>query len=401
MKKILSLDGGGSWAILQLLTLKERFKNVFPELKGHDILKQFDLVIANSGGSIVLAALVENWSVDKAIELFSDKSNRELIFSNNTFKEMFWPVWFTRRMGIGPKYSTKRKREAFEQLFPNSATMLMSEIAKFIGKEEIKFIVCTYDALNNKAKFFRSYTPPGYDDEFISLVKAIHGSSNAPVQYFDFPARIKSSSGVFYELWDGALGGFNNPVAAGVIEAQRLGFDLDTLLVISLGNGSKIMSNREKEAFYNIKEDTIRNKAKKLKFKYYKSQFNYFKSTILNQAKVILYTPPDWANFVTLSLLSRNSQKYLEASNRIIRLSPLVYEEGTKTPIARSLVNELYEFDMDLKEDYEIEKLKLCFEEWKQGNIMNQPIQYSVDRQNNLHMTFGDTTFSGAINKWS
>lgn len=77
MYKILSLDGGGSWAILQLLTLKERFKDEIPELNGHEILKRFDMIIANSGGSIVLCALAENWTIDKALSIFDNEDIRK------------------------------------------------------------------------------------------------------------------------------------------------------------------------------------------------------------------------------------------------------------------------------------------------------------------------------------
>ncbi|MBC8644706.1 patatin-like phospholipase family protein [Flavobacterium lindanitolerans] len=76
MYKILSLDGGGSWSLLQLLTLKDRY----PDKTGHAILKEFDMVIANSGGSIILAALVEDWPLDKAIALFKDQKIREKNF---------------------------------------------------------------------------------------------------------------------------------------------------------------------------------------------------------------------------------------------------------------------------------------------------------------------------------
>tara|TARA_R110000868_G_scaffold379078_2_gene644775 strand:- start:672 stop:977 length:306 start_codon:yes stop_codon:yes gene_type:complete len=73
---IFSLEGGGSWDIIQLLTLKDRYGN----LNGQEILKKFDLVIANSGSNIVLAALAEDYSIDKAITLFQEKKNREQIF---------------------------------------------------------------------------------------------------------------------------------------------------------------------------------------------------------------------------------------------------------------------------------------------------------------------------------
>ena len=90
MFNILALDGGGSWAIIQLLTLKHRYGNI----KGHELLQNFDLVIANSGGSIVLAALAENYSLDQAIGLFKEKENRERIFHQNAFLVKILAIWF-------------------------------------------------------------------------------------------------------------------------------------------------------------------------------------------------------------------------------------------------------------------------------------------------------------------
>ena len=51
--RILSLDGGGPWALLQAMALAR----LYPGLDGHAILGRFDLAIANSGGSITLAGL--------------------------------------------------------------------------------------------------------------------------------------------------------------------------------------------------------------------------------------------------------------------------------------------------------------------------------------------------------
>ena len=48
--KILSLDGGGAWAMLQAMALGD----LFGDRPGWEILAQFDLAVANSGGSIVL-----------------------------------------------------------------------------------------------------------------------------------------------------------------------------------------------------------------------------------------------------------------------------------------------------------------------------------------------------------
>ena len=107
--------GGRSWAVIQLLTLKGRYGN----LNGHEILRKFDLVIANSGVSIVLAALAEDYSIYKAITLFQNKKNREQIFHKNTFKDGYFPVDYLGLLnaGYGPKYSTTKKRRVLITFF--------------------------------------------------------------------------------------------------------------------------------------------------------------------------------------------------------------------------------------------------------------------------------------------
>lgn len=396
MYKILSLDGGGSWAILQLLTLQERF----PGKDGHAILKEFDLVIGNSGGSIVMAALTENWSIEKALSLFDNREIRESIFSANRFKERFFPVDYIRLLApFGPKYSSKRKGEAFDSLFKESSKRQMCDLPEFIGKASLKMVVVTYDALNNRAKFFRSFGEEEQDYDSIKLTQAIHGSSNAPIQYFDFPARFKAKqSGIFYDLWDGALGGFNNPVAAGIIEAMNLGVSKSEMKVYSLGNGNKLMSYEDKEKYYQLKQDSILHRAKKFKLSKMKNQLKFFSSSVLNQAKTILYEPPDWANYVALKLLSDCPHE--KAIPNFIRLSPIIHSDRNTLESIRPLVTKLYDLDMDLTDDGDIQLLKDCFEHWKNGEIKNQPIEYKVTRENELLCLSGHSDFQSGLKAW-
>ncbi|TDS15134.1 patatin-like phospholipase [Maribacter caenipelagi] len=397
MYKILSLDGGGSWAIIQLLTLKDRYGN----LTGHDILKKFDLVIANSGGSIVLAALAENYTIDKAISLFKEKKNRELIFHKNSFKDRYFPVDYLGlfNAGFGPKYSSKSKKEAFEYLFPEIDKIQMDQIPILIGKESLKIVIATYDALNNRAKFFKSFStnPEGYDS--VRLTQAINGSSNAPVQYFDFPARFKAKkSEVFYELWDGALGGFNNPILAGIIEAYKLGIDLKTIQVISLGTSNTLMSADAKKDFWDWKQIALIFRTKKFAFSKWKPQLNFFKETVLHQAKTILYQPPDTANYIAMMFLKASTGKPL--NEQIIRLSPLIhYDEHTVKELI-PLVQDLYKLDMDVTKDEEIETLIKCFSAWKAGQLYNQPIEFKVERNNNLSILQGDKLYEYGMRRW-
>ena len=397
MYKILSLDGGGSWAIIQLLTLKDRFGNI----RGHQILQKFNLVIANSGGSIVLAALAENYTLDEAISLFKEKKNREKIFHKNTFKDRYFPVDYLGlfNAGLGPKYSQKKKKEAFESLFPEIDKVQMNELPKFIGNESLKIVVATYDALNNRAKFFKSFSsnPESYDS--VRLTQAINGSSNAPVQYFDFPARFKAKqSDIYYELWDGALGGFNNPILAGIIEAYKLGIDLKTIQVISLGTSNSLMSSDAKENFWNWKQIALKFRRKKLSFSKWKPQLNFFKETVLHQAKTILYQPPDTANYIAMMFLKVATSKNL--NDQIIRLSPLIhYDENTSKDIV-PLVQQLYQLDMDLTTDEEIDTLIACFNGWKDGKLYNQPIEFKVERNNDLLFLQGDRWYVDGMKRW-
>lgn len=118
--KILSLDGGGSWALLQVLTLQDIFKEKYPdqEIKGHEVLRHFDLVIANSGGSLVLAALACNWSFDEIITLFDNEEIRKSVFRKLKFREKYFPAnfmgWLTS--SVGTRYSTTEKRRALNKL---------------------------------------------------------------------------------------------------------------------------------------------------------------------------------------------------------------------------------------------------------------------------------------------
>jgi patatin-like phospholipase/acyl hydrolase len=75
--KILSLDGGGSWAILQAMALQEIYKGK----TCRQILSQFDLVAANSGGSLMLACMIEFDTMAQVIEMFLLEKNRKDVFS--------------------------------------------------------------------------------------------------------------------------------------------------------------------------------------------------------------------------------------------------------------------------------------------------------------------------------
>jgi len=76
--RILTLDGGGAWAIIEVRTLIDFYG---ADTTGHEVLGKFDLVAANSGGSLVLAGLIENMTLGQILSLFETEANRRMIFS--------------------------------------------------------------------------------------------------------------------------------------------------------------------------------------------------------------------------------------------------------------------------------------------------------------------------------
>ena len=127
-------------------------------------------------------------------------------------------------------------------------------------------------------------------------------------------------------------------------------------------------------------------------------QLKYFFKTVVNQANTILYNPPDWANYVTMIFLQLSKADKIK--DRFIRLSPLVHVDKNTDPDSVELLDKLYTMDMDLTEDCEIELLKSCFQHWKKGKIVNQPIEFKVKRDNELVYITGDKEFKEAIKKW-
>ncbi|MDE3084467.1 MAG: patatin-like phospholipase family protein, partial [Verrucomicrobiota bacterium] len=61
--RILSLDGGGSWALIEVRALLA----LYGDVSGREVLSKFDLVSANSGGSIVAAALAGGWKLSEIL----------------------------------------------------------------------------------------------------------------------------------------------------------------------------------------------------------------------------------------------------------------------------------------------------------------------------------------------
>src|SRR5205814_1052207 len=122
---VLSLDGGGTWALIQAKALL----NVYGDIPGRQLLAKFDLVAANSAGSIVAAALAANMSPSAILGKFLDPEWREKIFV-----ELPWYQKLTRILGIGPRFSSEGKLRGLSEALQPISHLFLTDLPKEIAK---------------------------------------------------------------------------------------------------------------------------------------------------------------------------------------------------------------------------------------------------------------------------
>ena len=212
--RILSLDGGGVWSLIQVRTLISLYG---ADTQGHAVLKAFDLIAANAGGSLVLAGLVENMKLADLLALFMDERKRHALFP-----------------------PTKQTGGAVLRLLPKSGRQGMQQAANGIigqGGRPVHLLVIGFDDDRNRVRFFRSQ-PAGateWNDGMstdMPLAAVVHISMRASIDRFPVPAESPLSLGRF---WNGSITGCDNPLLAAVVEAITLNVSPGNIRALSLG----------------------------------------------------------------------------------------------------------------------------------------------------------------------
>ncbi len=392
--KILSLDGGGSWALIQARVLLDIYGNI----SGHEILTKFDLAIANSGGSLVLASLCNDMRPSAIIEVFEDQQKRQQVFSYmDVGEKLTHPACLLRVWGIGPKYSTREKLiglinvlESEDQLLKDGkinqpiVKTYLDKIPAIIGenhnKQPVQLVIVGFDYFRRRVNFFRSRAQSAanqFSPEFfrVTLGHAIHASSNAPVNYFDDPATIilSASSGKDTRstwFWDGGVSGFNNPVMAGLIEAMTNGVSPADCQVLTIGTGTgtrAIITDYGTSTDPTLKEIYNVNLNNKL----VTTSHNFsFLRDVEELATSILADPPDSDTYIAYSIMHPE----LDRLGNIVRINPAMKPEldGTSKkykcppvydtdPISRENFQTLLDMDMDAVEQSQVDLIRdLC-----------------------------------------
>ncbi len=428
--KILSMDGGGSWAIIQAKVLMD----IYGDIGGHELLRKFDMVIANSGGSLVLACLCNDMKLSQVIDVFKLESNRRNVFSELTFWEKMTVTnlisFLRKKIQIGPKYSTKRKLSGLidvlrqhDHLFTEKIIQTpivdtaLHNLPEIIKKPELQILIVGFDYFRERVSFFRSNiksnTDRFSDGKFyqISLAHAIHASSNAPINYFDAPATVNISllNGEDRRktwFWDGAVSGFNNPVLAAVIEAITNNHaEPKEYCILSLGTGTggeAIINDYENSSdpvISQIYKANLNNKLAKT------DNTQNFLRDVRKMSTSILGDPPDSASFIAYSIIEPS----LQNGANLVRINPCIKPELNKDnyfvipEVYRNEVNgyqkftQLMSMDMDAVEQQQVELIiDLCnkFIEQTNPGIPNQFIR------GNKTSGIGYGTYREAKEKW-
>jgi hypothetical protein len=393
--RVLSLDGGGVWSVVQALAL---IKIYGEQATGRQVLKDFDLVAATSAGSIVLGGLVEDLPLAAILQIFDDETLRKAMFreSPDKLSRLVHRVtgWFPGLggSGVGPIYSTAKKQAALEKMLGPYANVPLRRAAVGIRRSgsdrDVHLLIIAFDYDRERAVFFRSAPASGRswgvgDESSVTLAQAINASTDPPINYFDKPATIGPD-----RYWDGAIAGYDNPVLAAVSEARVLNQTPTDIVALSIGTGrvslagpptgkpSPFVKQRKKQCLV---------------------------SDLGKIAVSIVDDPPDSATFMAHVMTGGIDKLPYDLESRIVRMCPLVRPQwrdgewaapGDMTPAEFTMLAGL---GIDAIEQDQVNAISRYAQMWIAGAAPNQPIRMNGD---NFECELGHETFGDALGAW-
>ena len=401
-KRILSLDGGGSWAMIEARALGEIFGARTP---GREILSHFDLVVANSGGTLVTGCLAMDMSPAQIVAAFMDQAVREQLFHSH-------------RLPHVSRYSTADKLQGIRAILNRQAAAAGqaldadAPLSRFGRDAQLpKLLFVAFDFMRQRAVLFRSdvhsaaSNGAALDDAQAdaaspTLAEALHASSTAPVRYFDHPAEFATPAFQGRKFWDGAIAGYNNPVMAGLTEALANGVSAEQISILSIGTATVALPMGSGA----VAQDA------QLLIDPSQAARDYLWSEVPVLATSILADPPDVASFSACCMLhGRVTGIDPRQELRLIRLNPLIQPvpdaHGVwQVPdglgdhpgdVAGGLRNfaALVKLDMDAVKADEVALIDRLCSAWIAGQVRNQPIQ-AGDQASGLSCRLGYRTFT-------
>ncbi|MBV8652107.1 MAG: patatin [Alphaproteobacteria bacterium] len=400
--RILSLDGSGPWSLVQVMTLIDLYRSGGALLSGHQVLRDFDLVVANSGGAVVLGGLLKDLPLGDIQKYFEDPALRHALFPRA--RRGLGARLLGRISGIGPRYSSARKLDGLRRILndgPGEPGIgdLTVDALKVRTRLPTQIMITAFDYDRRREVVFRSNVKSRAADfalpPIATLAEAIHASTTAPLDFFDAPAAVSRGR----RCWDGAIAGLGNPVLAGIAEALANGIDPDAIQVLSIGAGSVILPT----AVGNEDEAT----AKLVQRRRAPSRTGDLKKL----AETLLDDPPDTASLMAHLALGQPVPRepgHLVTEGTLVRMNPLVQPIRVPSGWARpaGLIEaddgsdeflRLRRLPMDALGEDDIELIRKFCTLWHNDAVVNQPIRANADT---LECEIGHRVYGEAKAQW-
>jgi hypothetical protein len=235
--RILSLDGGGTWALTQVRALMHLFGE---DAKGHEVLRRFRLVVANSGGSTIAASLAVDQRLSDIVRFLKSSDDVNPGFEPTALAAVL-PSSIARRLPIARFTTPGKYRNLRRELGPRAESPLPSWRNDDPTLPDL--VIPAFDFDRERVTLFRTnpnspaVTQAGAPPIGATLLDAVNASTTAPIVFFDRPAEVPDGQGR-RRFWDGAMAGYNNPIMLGVIEALASRVPRSDIRVLSIGSGS-------------------------------------------------------------------------------------------------------------------------------------------------------------------
>lgn len=402
--RILSLDGGGSWSLLQIMTLIDLYRSGGALLSGHHVLRDFDLVVASGSGSLVLGGLVKDLPLVDIRKFFEDEAQRSVLFAPPRTRPMMRGRLLRHLTGTAPRYATRDKLDGLRDLLnSDSGEKGIGDLTLDALKTRIdvptQLMVTAFDYDRQREIVFRSNVQSRAADfgapAIATLAETIHAATTAPLGFFDAPANVSRGR----RCWDAALAGNNNPVLVAVAEALAGGVAAQVIEVLSIGTGSVVLpmagGNEDAAGAKLVRQRLPAGEAGDLR----------------KLADTLLDDPPDTASLIAYLALGHavpaDGGERLGAG-RLVRMNPLVQPirlaNGWVRPAGLNEAEDgsdeflrLRELAVDAVAADEIALIQKFGALWHGDAVVNQPLRANADT---LDCEIGQRWYNEAKTQW-
>ena len=223
----------------------------------------------------------------------------------------------------------------------------------------------------------------------MALIDAVHASTTAPVNFFDEPAIVGDS-----RYWDGAVGGYNNPVLAGVCEALAGGVARQRIRALSIGTGRTLLPMQNDEG--TIPEPLVQPRGDASPI-----------GDLKELASSIIDDPPDAASLeahVALGQRLPTNPREIVTDGTIVRMNPMIQPIQTspdewKCPkgIGPDEFTRLVNLGIDAVAQSDVSLIKRFCHAWIDGSVVNQAIRANAET---FAVEIGQPTFAEAAAAW-